>query len=413
MMNSFFDSQRDVPQDLRSVVWCALGLVGLALIQGGCGPVADAGKEPLALEVRRGEFRERLLLTGELVAEQAVPLVTPMVNQWPVQIRWLAADGQEVEAGDVVVEFDNAQLLSTLDELQVAYLEAQNRRIALKADLGAKRAQALADLEQKKAAHEKARIDAGIPPELVPQQEYDRLQLELQKAEKELEEAQRSLDAARETEATELRIEAIKVETAEGELRQAEENIRRLSLRAPQAGIFLAGENPWESRSLKSGDNTFPGHTVASMPDLTSLAVEARLFDVDEGQVRPGQAVALELDAFPGEIYGGTVREVEGFAQSLSRSVRRVFRVKIAMESLDPERMRPGMSVKVMMKAEGASDALLVPRQALAWGDGEVRVRWEGGGSEVVELGPCNPEVCVGLAGVEEGQRLLPAESAP
>jgi multidrug resistance efflux pump len=302
---------------------------------------------------------------------------------------------------------------SNLDELQVAYLEAQNRRIALEANLGAQQAQAIADLEQKKAAFEKARIDAGVPPELLAQQEYDRLQLERHKAEKELEEARRALEAARETEAAELRIEEIKTEEAQRELQRVEENIRKLSLRAPQEGIFLVADHPFEGRPWKQGENIWPGHTVASLPDLGSLAVEAQLFDVDEGRLQPGQEVEIVLDAFPEEVYGGIVREVDGIAQSLQKSVRRAFRVKIAMESPDPERMRPGMSVKVVAKGEGPRDVLLVPRRALRWGPEGVRVRRAGGGEGAVKLGPCNPELCVALEGVEQGQRLLPAERAP
>ncbi|HEX9941116.1 MAG TPA: hypothetical protein VGG03_03805, partial [Thermoanaerobaculia bacterium] len=81
---------------LRSLSLGVLGLGCLAVLAGcsGSGARADAGKGGSGeLVVRRGPFRERLLLTGELVAERGESLVVPRTNIFQLQIRWLAEDG--------------------------------------------------------------------------------------------------------------------------------------------------------------------------------------------------------------------------------------------------------------------------------------------------------------------------------
>ena len=67
----------------------------------------------------------------------------------------------------------------------------------------------------------------------------------------------------------------------------------------------------------------------------------------------------------------GSDREVDDIANETSqRSLRRVFRVRIRLEGLDLERMRPGMSVKVVAE-DRLQDALLVPRAAWLGGRGD------------------------------------------
>ena len=49
----------------------------------------------------------------------------------------------------------------------------------------------------------------------------------------------------------------------------------------------LTGDHPWEGRKLQEGDTVWVGMTVASLPDLDSMIVEASLSDVDDGRIAP------------------------------------------------------------------------------------------------------------------------------
>ena len=366
------------------------------------------------LRVERGTFSERILLTGQLVAEEAVGLVAPNVNIWPLTIRFLAEDGIEVQAGQKVVEFDNAQLVSSLDELKARVIEQSNQLVSLRARQSGELTQARMELTAKEAQVAKTALDAQIPREVLKEKDYNDHQLAHQKAQLELERAQEDLDAKLKTNASELRLQELRLIEAEEELRRSESRIEALSLTAPKDGILILDQNR-EGRQFQEGDTVFPGRALARLPNLSTLLVEAQLFDVDDGKIDRGMRVRATLDAFPEDVYTGQVQEIDTVAQQLgSRSLRRSFRVRIGLEDLDVERMRPGMSVKVEVDTEPIDEVLLIPRQALAWREDEPpiggpRARLANGSWTDVELGPCHSTHCVLLSGLEEGARLKPS----
>jgi hypothetical protein len=179
---------------------------------------------------------------------------------------------------------------------------------------------------------------------------------------------------------------------------------------APSAGVVLI-ERSWElDRRFDLGDVVFPGHRLAVLPDLDSLVARARLFDVDDGRVEPGMRAKVELDAHPGLVFDGVVRTVDRIAFQRDRdSSARVFWVTVDLASLDPERMRAGMSVKVIVDRGTATEetGLRVPREALDLSDLEApRVRLRDGSWRRVELGGCAPLHCVVSNGLTENDRL-------
>ncbi|MEM9554738.1 MAG: efflux RND transporter periplasmic adaptor subunit [Acidobacteriota bacterium] len=372
--------------------------------------VAATGEE---LQVTRKPFAERLLLSGEIAAEEAVIFVAPNVGVWPLDLRGLADDGSAVAAGDIVVRFDNSSLTWQIETLYSRLDEASNSLAASIEQARDAIAQAEFELTEARGHLQKAEIDAAVPAELMAEQEIERRRLERDKALLEVEAAEKELQSAREEGEASVRISASQRETARRAVERVESDIAALVLEAPQAGLVLVSEDLQHGRPLRIGDSVFPGLEVARLPDLGSLYVEARLFDVDDGRLEPGQRVVATLDAYPDEPLEGRVRTVEAIAEQVNASsARRVFRVTIDLESVDAEWMLPGMSVKVEV-ADAAREALVVPRAALAFApksDGLVaRARLAAGGWAEIELGPCDGQRCVVAAGLDDGVRLAPA----
>ena len=203
------------------------------------------------------------------------------------------------------------------------------------------------------------------------------------------------------------RVALAKAELAAG---RAREGIELLTLKAPRDGILLVSDNDEEGRPFESGDTTWPGRVIARLPELSSMIVEAGLFDVDDGKVYPGLPVVATIDAFPSIDLEGVVVAVEDIASETSRqSLRRMFRTRIELEGLDLVRMRPGMSVRVTAE-ERRQDVLLIPRAALGWSAGGaspgVVAGLDDGTVAAVQIGACNTEVCVLEDGLGAGQRL-------
>ena len=93
--------------------------------------------------------------------------------------------------------------------------------------------------------------------------------------------------------------------------------------------------------------SVFSTTTVAQIPDLSSLRVQAWVSETHVQQVRPGQEVELSLDAYPENRFRGVIKEISQSAESIRRwGKSNYFRADIEMEKLDPDIMKPGMSVK-------------------------------------------------------------------
>jgi multidrug resistance efflux pump len=101
------------------------------------------------------------------------------------------------------------------------------------------------------------------------------------------------------------------------------------------------------------------GTPLAIAYDLSKIYVTARVDETDVDDVRPGQTVDIEVDAFPDAHLTGTVREVQrGAAGEFSpfprsntagnyQKVTQVIPVKIALDDTQNVALAPGMSVTV------------------------------------------------------------------
>jgi multidrug resistance efflux pump len=201
----------------------------------------------------------------------------------------------------------------------------------------------------------------------------------------------------------------LQIEKARREIAIAEEAINALVLRAPRGGIFVVRDIPWESRKLQVGDPVWVGFPIAMIPDPTSIRVKAALADVDDGKVATGLPVTITLDGYPSMSFTGRITAISAVAQESRRtSLRRQFDVLIALDEIDEQRMRPGLSARVVVHRNAQRSVLLAPRAAIDLSGATPRAKLASGSMKDVKLGACNAQDCVVTSGLEEGERLAP-----
>jgi multidrug resistance efflux pump len=384
------------------LVSCSLLLAGCADERVSPDPV-DTG----APEVRRGEFHNTILLTGELEAVSGEPLVVPRTPSWRVPIRWILDDGTEVREGDKVVELDTTEILGNLDQVRIAEIAAINEIDQKEADLQVRTAEKKMQVERARIALGKADLNAGIPLEIRSRREHQEAQLNLEKARVALEKALEELKAHEIASRAELDNLRIKLDKARRDIKAAEEAIENMTLRAPGDGIFIVSENWQEGRKWQVGDSPWVGLKLAEIPDLTSMQVNARLIDVDDGRIAPGLAAVCTMDTYPEMPIRGRIQEIGVVAKERDWfSMLRFFPVIVELERSDPEIMRPGMSVRVEVEAVRIADVLVAPRAAILMEEGTEALLLDDGSRREVLLGPCNARECVVEEGATEGLRL-------
>jgi HlyD family secretion protein len=116
----------------------------------------------------------------------------------------------------------------------------------------------------------------------------------------------------------------------------------------------------------REGDQVEPGRTIGQVIDPKGMELIAKVGELERNNIKEGQSVDLQLDAFPENTFHGTVKTVGGnnrrrFWEDDSASK---FEVSIALATTDP-RMRPGLTARVFINGDARNDVLYVPRQTL------------------------------------------------
>ena len=398
-------------------VWWAAALVALVVLPA-CGiGRADRGAGPPGenSHVARRSVEDVFLLSGELRALRSLSVTTPRSDR-PLQIRWLAEDGAEVEEGGRLVEFDSSNLIQTMEERRLRVQQAVIAREGAERNAAAEAEKKRVTVEKAEIEAEVARIDAVVPREMRPAAEWRRFQATWHEKHAALEKARLDREAYAPASRSEIATARATQEKARRELAESERSLASMSLLAPRAGIFLVGNywrwGPEGPRKLQPGDTVWPSYLIGKVPDPGEMEVLATLAAADHGRVAPGMTARCILDTYPDRVFEGKVEEVGSVAAEgggrrwWATSVKPGFPVRVSLERTDPL-MRPGLSVRVEIVRGEWTDMLVVPRGAVRFGEDGPRVRRAGVAEPVpVSLAACTPVDCVVEEGLAEGDRV-------
>jgi membrane fusion protein, copper/silver efflux system len=136
----------------------------------------------------------------------------------------------------------------------------------------------------------------------------------------------------------------------------------RLSIYTPLSGIVIE-KNVMQGQYVNVGDPLF------SIVDLSSVWVEAEVYESDFPAIKIGQKVTVSAQSYPGTVFTGTVSFIYPFLDPKTRTVK--VRVQMANPGL---RLKPEMFVTVSLKIP-LGDALVVPVTAVM-DSGKRKVVW-------------------------------------
>lgn len=390
----------------RRVLAAAALAAGLALLLWGRGRTASGAW----VEVRRADLVLGVEVSGTLEAVQSDLLGPPAIARTlNYQISFLAPEGGETEAGQPVIRFDTSELERTLVEMQAEREQAQEEIEKLAADLEIRRREHELGLAEAGAALRLAALKLDRPEAAVAANELavDRLDLELRQLEEAFRARQLALLAREER--TALAALREKRDRAAARVGEIEEQIRLMTVTAPHAGtvIHLAGD---EGQKPKVGESVWRGAKVLEIPDLSLLRAAAEVAEIAAGRIAVGQPATLRLDAHPDVAFGGRIEAIERSVRRRSESdPTKVFRLTIALDDTDPQRMRPGMRFRGNVEVERVTDVLSVPLAAVfasPEGPRVYRRSWRGTRALEVELGRRSRDAVEVTAGLTAGERV-------
>lgn len=159
-----------------------------------------------------------------------------------------------------------------------------------------------------------------------------------------------------------------KLETAEGSLALAREELKKTVLRAPFAGIAILYEafRDGGKRKPREGDTVLMHQPLLYLPDISQFIVRTQVREVDLYKVKEGQEAIVRMDAYPDLSFDARVQSVGVLAanEPSSPGGGKYFQVTLELFGQD-RRLRPGMTARAHIKAEHAENVLLLPVQAV------------------------------------------------
>ena len=202
-------------------------------------------------------------------------------------------------------------------------------------------------------------------------------------------------------------------------MRTSQQNLSYATITSPIDGVIL-DKAVEEGQTVAAGFSTPTLFTIAQ--DLTDMRVIADIDEADIGGVKEGQRVQFSVDAYPDEIFEGSVTQVRQQATVESNVV--TYEVVIGAPNKDLK-LKPGLTANVTIYTNQKNGVLVVPNKALKFTpnpmllgpDGKIQDTqaakkvWTKQGNTFtahkVETGISNGSVTEILSGLKEGTKVV------
>lgn len=369
------------------------------------GPAGDA--VPTAT-VTRGEFRRTQVEAGQLRAARDEKVVSPRVRG-DLKIVHLWPEGEQVEPGDLILQFDRTRHAEDVKEEAGRLEQARADLTKFEAEQDRQRAELAMQVEQKKAALELSRISLQ-KSEYGSSIEREEARIGVGQAERALKQARANLEAQEIVERVERSHMEIRIAHRRQEYDRAQSDYERLSVRASRQGIVvhevIRKRGAGRRGKVKEGDMVWGGMSLLALPELDSMQVVSQVGEMDVHSVEAGLPALIRLEALQGPVFHGVVRDVAPMAAEKEGAPNvQVFEMIVDITEQD-DRLLPGMSASVEVILETRPDVLTLPLGAVHLrGEGTVAWRRGSAGFEAVDVsvGEANGLRIVIDEGLQEG----------
>jgi HlyD family secretion protein len=149
------------------------------------------------------------------------------------------------------------------------------------------------------------------------------------------------------------------LEQAQAALRKSRANLSYTVIRSPVSGVVV-------DRQIDVGQTVAASFQTPTLfkiaQDLAKMQIDSAFAEADIGQIREGQAVRFNVDAFPNRPFQGAVKQIRLNPTTQSNVV--TYDVVIAVDNPD-QVLLPGMTAYVSIGVAQRENVLLVPNAAL------------------------------------------------
>lgn len=304
---------------VRILVTGLLALGGYAGFNAIRAMTAEKQRAVPTAKVRKGDVIVRSFARGELRAVRSVTLTAPNLFG-TVQVTKLAALGSFAREKDLVVEFDDAEVLSRLEERQLELDQIDEQIKKAQADLAIRSNQDEVELLRARYAVRRAELEVKRN-ELISAIDAKKNELTLEETKRRLAQLESDIKSRREQAQAELAVLRERRNKANIEMNRERSRLMQVKLLAPISGLVAIRQNRsgmmmfgMQAPDIREGDQVQPGMQVADILDLSEMEVLAKVGELDRANLREGQPVNMRLDAIADKTFTGTIKSMSGTA---------------------------------------------------------------------------------------------------
>jgi HlyD family secretion protein len=367
-------SRRAISWAVAAVVLCAA--IGVVAAVRRASPTTTENDVPTG-HVKRGNLEMKVYVNGELRASRSEMLLAPPIGGGSLQITRLLHTGAPVKKGELVMEFDPSEQHYKLEQNRSELLQAEQEITKAKADAAVVAASDKVALLKARFDVRRAELDVQ-KNELVSTIDARKNDLALEQAKRVLAELEQDVKSRSVSNQATISLAEEKRNKAKLAMDQAQGNIDKMRITSPMDGLVALAKNQGAMGDFccfpgmtmpeyHEGDQVEPGRTVGQVVDPKEMELSAKVGELERNNIKAGQSVEIQLDAFPENKFFGTVKTVSDNNAShmfWDDNSGTKFEVTITLTAPDA-RMRPGLTAHVSINGDPRKDVLYVPRQAL------------------------------------------------
>jgi membrane fusion protein (multidrug efflux system) len=327
---------------------------------------------------RRYQFAQAHESTDDAQVEGDVYPILPRVAG-PV-LKVFVDDNQTVKKGDTLVTIDQADYIQRVNAAQAALLAAQAQVTAARAGVGAAQAgvgTARANVRTAQttigvSAANRTRLQQDLArstklrkDDIIPQSDYDAVQANLKATAAQQSTAQDQVSVARNqvTAAQQQVAQAQQqVAVAQAVVKQRQTDLDNAKLQLSYTTLVAPGNGVVSKKSVQPGQVVGPGQQLLGIVSSNRTWVIANFKETQMENMKVGQKVKLEVDAYPSEDFEGHIESLSAAtgarfallppdnASGNFVKVTQRIPVKIVLDNIDPQHpLRAGMSVNTIV----------------------------------------------------------------
>jgi HlyD family secretion protein len=345
----------------------AIAIIVIALTFIGFGRDKNASGKYITAPVERVTISRSVSANGTLEALRTVQVGSQISGQ----LAAIHADyNSTVKKGQLLAEIDPRTFRTQVATEQAQVASAAARLKGAEADIVNQQAgiaEAEANLEAARVAAENASLQFDRAKQLnqqglVSKNDYDIARTNAETANAKVSQAQAALEQAKAA----IRTKDAQVQQVRADISGARANLDRAAVNLEMTKIYSPVDGVVISRNVDVGQTVAASLQAPTLfviaNDLTQMQVKASVDEADIGKISQHAGVTFTVDAYPDEVFKGTINQIRLEPQTVQNVV--TYNVMVAVANPDLK-LKPGMTANLNIMVDEHPDVLTIPNAAL------------------------------------------------